>query len=95
MHRVLLLVCCLCALAAVPSSAAATHGADLDCSAFVNQAAAQSHFAAHPGDPDRLDGNTDGRVCEALPCPCSGATTPPPGPNPTPGPAPAGPPPVA
>lgn len=65
----------------VPSPAAATHGYGLDCSYFANQAAAQNHLNAHPGDPDRLDGSdNDGRACESLPCPCAGGSVPPPPP---------------
>ncbi len=69
----------------------ATHGGDLDCPDFANQAAAQAHLGAHPGDPDGLDGDADGRACQALPCPCAGVAAPPPPPPP----APAPPPPVA
>ena len=56
---------------AVPTSASA---ADLDCSDFATQAAAQDHFIALGGpalDPDRLDGDRDGIACELLPCPCN------------------------
>ena len=61
----------------VPSPGAATHGRDLDCPDFAGQAAAQSHLSAHPGDPDGLDADGDGRACESLPCPCAAASTPP------------------
>ena len=67
----LLLLCAVSALIALPSSAVATHGGDVDCSSFANQAAAQSHLNAHPGDPDGLDGDSDGGACESLPCPCA------------------------
>lgn len=82
MRRLLMLVFALGALLGTPSPAAATHGRDLDCSDFANQGAAQAHLAAHAGDPDRLDGNDDGRACEALPCPCDGASAPDPAPPP-------------
>ncbi len=81
---------------AFPASASATHSGDLDCSHFPNQAAAQQHLGAHPGDPDGLDGDHDGKACETLPCPCAsaGATAPPP-PPPPPAVAPPAPPPPA
>lgn len=41
--------------------------ADCDCKDFQTQAEAQQVFEAFPGDPFRLDGDNDGRVCEALP----------------------------
>ena len=42
-------------------------GPDRDCSAFSSQAQAQRFYeAAGPGDPHRLDGDNDGRACEAL-----------------------------
>jgi endonuclease YncB( thermonuclease family) len=42
-------------------------GPDRDCSAFSSQAQAQRFYeAAGPGDPHRLDGDDDGRACEAL-----------------------------
>lgn len=87
MRRLLVLVCAVAALVGLPSSAVATHGIDLDCSDFADQAAAQSHLNAHPGDPDDLDGNDDRRPCEALPCPCGAATVPPPAAPPAPLPA--------
>ncbi len=40
---------------------------DCDCSDFRTQAEAQQVFNAYPGDPFKLDGDGDGRVCEALP----------------------------
>jgi endonuclease YncB( thermonuclease family) len=85
MRHLLLLICAVGALAGLPSAAAATHSGDLDCADFPDQAAAQGHLAAHPGDPDGLDGDHDGRPCEALPCPCAGEGAP----APTPAPAPA------
>lgn len=74
-------------LACFPSGAVA---ADLDCGDFANQAEAQENLL--PGDPYRLDGDSDGIACEDLPCPCSSGggesgdgnpgTTPPPPPPP-------------
>jgi len=40
---------------------------DVDCSNFANQGAAQSHLNAHPGDPDGLDGDSDGIACVISP----------------------------
>ena len=85
------------AVLAMPNTALATHGTDLDCGDFASQAAAQYHMNAHAGDPDRLDGNDDdGRACESNRCPCyyGPATAPeqpyalPPEPTPAPTPAP-------
>lgn len=48
--------------------------ADLDCSNFSTQAAAQEAFIAAGGpvdDPNSLDADNDGLACESLPCPCS------------------------
>src|SRR5215218_4108455 len=58
--------------------------ADVNCSDFSTQAAAQYYMNAHPGDPDGLDGNdNDGRACESNPCPCYyGPDTEPPPPPP-------------
>lgn len=50
-----------------PASASA--GTDYDCADFANQAEAQEYLL--PGDPYRLDGDSDGVACEDLPCPCS------------------------
>jgi Excalibur calcium-binding domain len=60
----------LCALGAMPASAAAR---DYDCADFANQAEAQENLL--PGDPYRLDGDSDGVACEDLPCPCSYGTS--------------------
>ena len=92
-RRLLLCLCALGALVAIPSAAAANHAGDVDCSDFPSQAAAQSHLNAHPGDPDGLDGDSDGRACESLPCPCSDASGPP-ATNPAPPPPPPPPPPA-
>lgn len=71
MRRALVLAGLACALIAVlPSPASA---ADRDCADFPNQGAAQAWLQAYPGDPDRLDGDSDGVACETLPCPCAGA----------------------
>jgi micrococcal nuclease len=40
---------------------------DCDCGDFSTQAEAQLVFDAVPGDPHKLDGDQDGRVCERLP----------------------------
>jgi endonuclease YncB( thermonuclease family) len=69
------LVCGLIAALSTPASAA-----DRDCADFPNQAAAQAWLQAYAGDPDGLDGNSDGVACETLPCPCAGAATSPPPP---------------
>jgi len=61
----------LAVLAQAPSPAAAR---DYDCADFANQAEAQEYLL--PGDPYRLDGDSDGVACEDLPCPCSYATSP-------------------
>lgn len=42
---------------------------DLDCADFANQAEAEENL--YPGDPNRLDADSDGIACEDLPCPCS------------------------
>lgn len=65
------------AVTAFAFAAPAARAADRDCttSDFSNQADAQSYFESKGGpdsDPDRLDGNRDGKACEALPCPCAG-----------------------
>jgi endonuclease YncB( thermonuclease family) len=84
MRRFLLLVLCAAgAVTALPASASATHGVDRNCSYFPTQGAAQSHLLAHPGDPDNLDGDSDGIACESNPCPC-GASAPPQPPPPPP-----------
>ena len=88
--------CAVAALLALPSPATATHAADVDCSDFATQAAAQSHLSAHPGDPDGLDGDHDGIACESLPgatsrapAPAPAAPAPPPAPDRQPAPLPA------
>ena len=62
--------------------AAADHPGDVDCGDFAYQQDAQEHMDAHPGDPDRLDGNDDdGLACESLPSrPAEPAPPPPPPP---------------
>jgi hypothetical protein len=50
------------------SIATAAH-ADLNCSDFPSQAAAQAHLRADPSDPDHLDANGDGIACESNPAP--------------------------
>ena len=93
MRRAILLAGLACALITVLASPASA--ADRDCADFPNQAAAQAWLQAYAGDPDRLDGNSDGVACEALPCPCAGAgTSPPPPVTPTAPPPPPPPPPA-
>ena len=77
-----LMLALIVAFVALVSSASATHGADVNCSDFATQAEAQRHLAAHPGDPDGLDGDNDGVACESLPCPCAATTAPAPPPRP-------------
>jgi micrococcal nuclease len=84
------LVCGLIAALSTPASAA-----DRDCADFPNQAAAQAWLQAYAGDPDGLDGNSDGVACEARPCPCAGAGTSPPPPVTPTAPPPPPPPPTA
>jgi endonuclease YncB( thermonuclease family) len=67
------------ALAAPSSDPAFAQATDKDCADFSTQAAAQDHFIARGGpaqDPDRLDADSDGIVCETLPCPCNHNSTP-------------------
>jgi endonuclease YncB( thermonuclease family) len=60
--------------AVTPSAGAAT---DMDCGDFPTQAAAQRFYlGAGPGDPHRLDADSDGVVCESNPCPCIGSGQP-------------------
>jgi endonuclease YncB( thermonuclease family) len=74
-----LAIAVLVGVVAVPSASAQ----DRDCGHFSTQAEAQAYFISLGGpthDPDRLDGDSDGIACEALPCPCgsgSGAAPPP------------------
>jgi len=60
--------------ALTPAAGAQTaHASDRDCSDFSNQRQAQNYFVSKGGpgsDPDRLDGDGDGRACDTLPCPC-------------------------
>src|SRR4051812_6644172 len=61
--------------------------ADVNCSDFSTQAAAQAFFLTNGGpalDPNRLDVDHDGIACESLPCPCNTSTTPTTTPTPTP-----------
>jgi Excalibur calcium-binding domain len=43
------------------------NGGDCDCSDFSTQAEAKAVLNAVPGDPHRLDGDSDGIPCESLP----------------------------
>ncbi len=66
--------------------------ADVDCSDFPSQQAAQDYYIGQQGDPDRLDGDSDGWACESNPAPRAsapkGVTAAPPAPTPTPTPTP-------
>jgi hypothetical protein len=44
----------------------ASAATDLDCSDFATQAEAQAEFNRVPGDPHRLDADSDGIACETL-----------------------------
>ncbi|MGI8731565.1 MAG: excalibur calcium-binding domain-containing protein [Solirubrobacteraceae bacterium] len=70
--RLFVLTVLLAGLLVLPGGAAA---ADRDCADFANQREAQRWLEAHPGDPDRLDGDHDGRACESRPCPCASPGT--------------------
>ncbi|HUB99589.1 MAG TPA: excalibur calcium-binding domain-containing protein [Solirubrobacterales bacterium] len=61
-----LIVAALAVAGGSPSSATAR---DYDCADFANQAEAEEYLL--PGDPYRLDADSDGIACEDLPCPCS------------------------
>ncbi len=57
-------------IAALPAAASAS---DKDCADFATQRSAQVFFIKHGGpryDPDRLDGDDDGKACEDNRCPC-------------------------
>ncbi|SDX74615.1 hypothetical protein SAMN05661080_01027 [Modestobacter sp. DSM 44400] len=47
--------------------AGTANAADRDCADFPSQAAAQAAYDAVPGDPERLDANSNGRACEDYP----------------------------
>jgi endonuclease YncB( thermonuclease family) len=86
-HRAIFAALVVVAMLATPSAGAApASAADLDCSDFSTQAAAQSYFLSRGGpssDPDRLDGDGDGIACESNGCPCNYSSTPsPPAPAP-------------
>jgi hypothetical protein len=59
------MIVALAAFAKAPTPAAAR---DYDCADFANQAEAEEYLL--PGDPYRLDADSDGKACEDLPCPC-------------------------
>lgn len=71
-HLKVLLPSMLGAIALFACAPAGAHAADLDCADFSSQAEAQESL--YPGDPHRLDGDSDGVACEDLPCPCSTST---------------------
>jgi endonuclease YncB( thermonuclease family) len=77
-----LVIVLLAGVVAVPSAPAQ----DRDCGDFVSQASAQAYFVSLGGpasDPDRLDADSDGIACEALPCPCGPGPSSAPVPTPT------------
>ena len=64
-------VLCAATLGAPPTADAA----DRDCGDFGSQSEAQTFYNdAGPGDPHRLDGDSDGVACESLPCPCGSSS---------------------
>jgi hypothetical protein len=67
--RLFLSVLLAMATVAFLAPASAVAGTDYDCADFANQAEAQEYLL--PGDPYRLDADSDGIACEDLPCPCS------------------------
>jgi len=78
-HLKVLLPSMLGAIALFACAPAGAQAADLDCADFANQAEAQESL--YPGDPHRLDGDSDGIACEDLPCPCSTSAGSGPGPS--------------
>jgi len=68
MKHTLIIAAALLGLLAFAAPASAR---DYDCGDFSTQAQAQKYLL--PGDPYRLDSNSDGVACESLPCPCSTA----------------------
>ena len=68
----LAVIAALAALAALAGSPAPAAARDYDCADFANQAEAEEYLL--PGDPYRLDADSDGVACEDLPCPCSYST---------------------
>jgi endonuclease YncB( thermonuclease family) len=77
-RTVLALVVALFPALLVLVTPATAHAADLDCSDFATQAAAQKWFLGHSPaqDPDRLDSDGDLVACESNPCPCLTSTKP-------------------
>jgi hypothetical protein len=71
----------LAALAGAPAASASPRAAvaDVNCSDFSTQEAAQNYFLWRGGpaiDPEGLDADNDGVACEALPCSCNFTTSP-------------------
>jgi hypothetical protein len=66
---VLLALLALAATATLAAHPGHARAADYDCADFANQAEAEEYLL--PGDPYRLDADSDGIACEDLPCPCS------------------------
>src|SRR5215211_1300829 len=63
-------VAAVLALISLRPSSSAPAFADLNCSDFPNQAAAQANLRANPSDPNGLDRDRDGIACESNRCPC-------------------------
>lgn len=75
----LLLVLAALVLAPAASASPRASAADVNCSDFATQEAAQNYFLWRGGpaiDPEGLDGDNDGIACETRPCPCNYTTTP-------------------
>lgn len=67
---------CVVEAAPEPDSSPIPSGGDLDCSDFATQAEAQAELAADPSDPNGLDADGDGTVCEELPAGGNSTTSP-------------------
>jgi hypothetical protein len=75
----LLLILAPLVLAPTASASPRATAADVNCSDFATQEAAQNYFLWRGGpaiDPEGLDGDNDGIACETRPCPCNYTTTP-------------------
>lgn len=87
-HLTALLLLAAPLVVAGPAAASHTGTPDKDCADFAYQEDAQAYFVEHGGpaqDPDRLDGDDDGRACDLLPS--RGTSSPQPAnPSPTPSP---------
>jgi hypothetical protein len=75
----MLLILVALVLAPAASASSRATAADVNCSDFATQEAAQNYFLWRGGpaiDPEGLDGDNDGIACETRPCPCNYTTTP-------------------